>query len=285
MADIDFDRQMFVPPSGRAPKPAPPLAGLLILVALIGALAFAGYKLSSDSSLFGSSAPASNLAKMQQQLDDMEKRLDNLEKRRKASVTAPAAVQVKTDTVSSSRPVRQPRPAFTISSASATKPQNNPSITPANPQSAPAPRPVQAPLADAALANHEAWEATANRLTDVIGMVGSQQGEISQTRDELNQMLAQTQRTAMQFELRRGTNPQPVGPVSLLLKGSDPKRQRYTLCVYVSNQCIELKDRSVGEVVVFVPSQDRVPLELVATKVARDAIVGYLEVPKDMQTP
>jgi hypothetical protein len=70
-----------------------------------------------------------------------------------------------------------------------------------------------------------------------------------------------------------------VGPVSLVLKDSDLKRQRYTVCVYVSTQCIELKDRAVDEVVVFALSHDRTPLELIATKVTRDGIVGYLEIP------
>lgn len=95
----------------------------------------------------------------------------------------------------------------------------------------------------------------------------------------MNQLEAQTRRTATQFELRRGTNAQPVGPVSLILKDSDLKRQRYTVCVYISTQCIELKDRAVDEVVVFALSHDRTPLELVATKVTRDGIVGYLEIP------
>jgi hypothetical protein len=71
----------------------------------------------------------------------------------------------------------------------------------------------------------------------------------------------------------------PVGPVSLLLKSVDPRMQRYTVCVYLENKCIELKDRAVNEVVVFVLSKNSAPLELIATKVSHDEIVGYLEVP------
>ncbi len=130
-------------------------------------------------------------------------------------------------------------------------------------------------------ANHEAWQATTDRLADVVGVVGSQQGELSQAREDLNRLLAQTRRSALQFELQRGKSRQPVGPVSLLLKASDPKTRRYTVCVYLENQCVELKDRVMNEVVVFVLHRNSAPLELVATKVLRDQIVGYLEIPID----
>jgi hypothetical protein len=46
-----------------------------------------------------------------------------------------------------------------------------------------------------------------------------------------------------------------------------------------------LKDRAVDEVVVFVVSRNSAPLELVATKVLRDHIVGYLEVPAEKPAP
>jgi hypothetical protein len=42
-----------------------------------------------------------------------------------------------------------------------------------------------------------------------------------------------------------------------------------------------LKDRSLNEVVVFIVSKDRGPLELVGTKIVRDELVGYLQVPVD----
>ena len=130
-------------------------------------------------------------------------------------------------------------------------------------------------------AARESWQATTDRLADVVGAVGSQEGEINQTRDELNQLLAQTRRSALQFELTRGAGRQSVGPVELLLKGSDPRSQRYTVCVYVNNKCIELKDRVLDEVVVFVLARGTPPLELVATRISRDEIVGYLEIPTE----
>ena len=278
MAEINIDRQMLVSSGKQGPGPGARAAGLVIFIVVIGALGFLGYKLASNSSLFGPGVQAnSNVDQIQQQLDDINKRLDDLEKHHKATVTVPAKAAEKTEPVNSVKTSHPASSAYMVSSASMMKPETNPVPRPA--ADAATTQPAVAALNEATVANHEAWEATTDRLADVVGVVGSQQGQISQTRDQVNQLEAQKRRTATQFELRRGTQAQPVGPVSLVLKDSDLKRQRYTVCVYVSTQCIELKDRAVDEVVVFALSHDRTPLELIATKVTRDGIVGYLEIP------
>jgi len=99
----------------------------------------------------------------------------------------------------------------------------------------------------------------------------------------VNQLVLQTRREALAFELQRGNNRMPVGPVTLQLKSVDQKNQRYSVCVYVQDRCIELKDRVLNEVVGFVVSKNTEPLELVATKILRDQIVGYLQVPAAKQ--
>jgi hypothetical protein len=55
------------------------------------------------------------------------------------------------------------------------------------------------------------------------------------------------------------------------------------VCVYFEEKCIELKDRALNEVVVFMVSRDSAPLELVATKIMRDQILGYVEIPIETQ--
>lgn len=286
MSGVEFDRQVFAPTAEQAPKAAPRLGGLLVLILVIAVLVFAGYKILKNYSVFAPSTQPPSLDQMQQQLADMQKRLTDLEKHHKNSVAAPPVALATTETTNSTHAVRPVRPAYLISGSSVMKPQNTPARSMAtNSQPAAAtPRPADN-LSEDTRANHEAWEATTNRLANVVGVIGTQQGEISATRDQLNQLLAQTERTAIQFEIRRGAGKQPIGPVSLVLKGSDSKSQRYTLCVYLGNQCIELKDRVVDEVVVFIVSRNSAPLELVATKVGRDTIVGYLEVPTGQTTP
>jgi hypothetical protein len=278
MAGIDFDRQVFVPSAEQPQKPPSRIIGVVILAVAILGIGFVGYKLLSDPSLGGASADANSLQQIQQQLADMKERLDQLEKRHKGAPLESAVATPKPSPAASEASTRS-KPAYQISAASALSPQRNP-----NPIS----QPPAARTAPASAANntadHESWQATTDRLADVVGAVGSQEGEINQTRDELNQLLAQTRRSALQFELTRGTGRQSVGPVELLLKSSDPRSQRYSVCVYVNNKCVELKDRVLDEVVVFVLARGTPPLELVATKISRDEIVGYLEVPTDKVT-
>jgi hypothetical protein len=149
----------------------------------------------------------------------------------------------------------------------------------AQPSTAPAVSPETAAMKSELAANHEAWRATTDRLADVVGVVGQQQNEISETREAVNQLLSQTKRQALSFELRRGNSQTPIGPVALQLKSVDMKGQRYSVCVYFEDRCTELKDRSLNEVVVFVVSRNNVPLELVATRILHDQVVGYLQVP------
>jgi hypothetical protein len=276
MPGIDFDRQVFVAPVDQPQKPPSRIVGIVILAVAVAGIGFVGYKLMSDTSLGGASAEANSLQQIQQELADMRERLDQLDKRHKGTtLESPVATSSKTSPASSGATTRS-KPAYQISAASALSPQRNP-----NAMSQP-PAQRTAPVAAASdTGDRESWQATTDRLADVVGAVGSQEGEINQTRDELNQLLSQTRRTALQFELTRGTGRQSVGPVELQLKASDSRSQRYTVCVYLNNKCVELKDRVLDEVVVFVLARGTPPLELVATRISRDQILGYLEVPTE----
>jgi len=281
MAGVDFNREAFLPAAERVHRPPARMLGVLVLLIAIGAVALLGYKLISDSR---QSAPAtaesSTLEGVQLQLAKIEKRLDQLERRRKSSAPESEAAPneaAKTPAKKSS----SKKAVYTIAPAGATNTQ------PLSAQAAPRPQTLSASQArnDAATADREIWQAATDRLADVVGVVDSQESEIAEARQQLNALLAQTRRNAITFELGRGTSPQPVGPVSMALKGSDPKSQHYTLCVYLDEKCVELKNRSVNEVVVFVLSPNAVPVKLVATKVLREQIVGYLEVPTEKTTP
>jgi cell division septum initiation protein DivIVA len=278
MSGIDFDRQVFVAPAEQPAPQQPRALGLIILAIAVIGIAFIGYKLLSYAGEGGATAESNNLQQIQQQLADIRERMDQMDKRHKTGTTESALPPSRTEASVPSANSRV-KPAYQISAASALNPQRNPS--PAVQPAATRPAPAAAAAADTDNANREAWKATSDRLADVAGAVGSQQGEIAQTRDQLNQLLAQTRRTALQFELSRGPDRQSVGPVELQLKNTDPKAERYTVCVYVDSKCIELKNRVLDEVVVFVLARGTPPLELVATRISRDEIVGYLEVPSE----
>jgi hypothetical protein len=283
MAGIEFDRQAFVPTDKVDTKgPLVQLLGPALIVVALAAVVFVAYKVflvrTQESDLAAANAQVHDL---QQQLGEMQKRLDTLEKHRK-----PAEAATVSPAPASPAPAK-PKTVYHVAAASALPPQPKPA-PPA------APLPVAKPTAaiDSALAkeiasdveaNHQAWEATTNRLADVVGVIGTQQGEIAATRDTVNELLAQTRRHAVSFELSRN-NRTSVGPVTLQYKSGDARAQHYTLCVYFNTEkCIELKDRALNEVVVFIVAKNTPPLELVATKIQHDQIVGYLEVPTGQQ--
>ena len=285
--DVNFDRKAFVPVTRSTPSSLGRAFGSLILLIVLVGMGFLGYRFLSDAK--PGAAPATSdsqsLEAVQQQVARLEKRLEQLERHRKMSSPEPdppsatGGAQVTADRTSPKKTT------YTVAPPRGTK---APSALASVNQTAATPEPSASAsdwAATAAVADREAWQATTDRLADVVGVVGSQEGELSKTRDQVNALLAETRRSAIPFELHRGAARQSVGPVSMLLKTSDVKNQRYTVCVYLEDKCIELRDRTVHEVVVFVPSRNAAPLELVATRVLRDRIVGYLEIPVGKATP
>jgi len=283
MSGIEFDRQIFATAPEKQQTQAPKAMGAVLLILALGLAGFVGYKIFTQASQANAIAAAkAQVEQLQQQLADSQKRVEELEKHRKP-VRAEAPVVAEPAVVKISAPAR---PVYRIAAASALPPQPKPAPATAAPAPAPAAvNPNTAAMQSELTANHEAWQATTDRLADVVGVVGQQQNELSETREAVNQLLSQTRRQALSFELQRGNNRIPVGPVTLQLKSVDHKSQRYSVCVYFEDRCIELKDRVLNEVVVFVVAKNSAPLELVATKVLRDQIVGYLEVPAEKQQP
>ena len=216
------------------------LLGLAAGILVLFVVGYFGYRFISTYS--SSTSPARSvdsvaLDQIQQQLSEMDKRIDQMEKRHKSAAPEVPAPQKSSVPVASA----SARPAYKVKSASALAPQTAPARDPSLPTRSYVDQNVAAATADSA-ANREAWKATTDRLADVVGVVGTQEAEFSQTREDVNGLLSKSVRKAMPFELRRGAPREPVGPVSLVLKKSaDVKAQRYTACVYIDDQCVELK--------------------------------------------
>jgi septal ring factor EnvC (AmiA/AmiB activator) len=283
MAGIEFDRQIFSPAAETSKQTqAPKAMGAILLVLALGLAGFVGYKIFTEATQYYEVTAAKNqVEQLQQQLADSRKQIEELEKHHKA-VKPELPATVAQPVVAEKKPA-PPRTVYHVAAASALPPQPKPVIYTAPAQSASIANQNNAAFESEINANHQAWQATTDRLADVVGVVDQQQNQLAETREAVNRLLSQTRRQALSFELLRGNNRMPVGPVTLQLRSVDTKGQRYSVCVYFEDKCIELKDRVLNEVVVFVVSKDTTPLELVATKVLRDQIVGYLEVPTDRQ--
>ena len=278
---FDIDRQVFVQPQAPAARPAVRLGGVGLAFVLIAVAAFLAFKLLPQVARDSGSPTDPSLIEMNKRLAAMEGRLEKLEAGRHTAISAkpeqpadtketPAKPTAKTVYQISPAPARQVRGPQT--SAPATDPGTARRLGEL--------QQGLGALQNGTAANQEAWQATTDRLADVEGEVGTQSVEILKNQDELDQLLARTAMEAIPFELQRGANPQVVGPVSLILKSTNPKTQRYSLCVYIQSSCIELKDRPLHEVVQFVVTRNTTPLAVIATKIMKDEILGYLEVPR-----
>jgi hypothetical protein len=118
-------------------------------------------------------------------------------------------------------------------------------------------------------------------LKSVRGDLGVQSGLIATNSTELNALRRLGERNYFEFKIGKTKQPQRVGDITLLLKKTDPKKNRFTVNVMADDKLTEKKDRNINEPVQFYTSKARQPYELVVNQVQKDLIVGYLATPKE----
>lgn len=128
-------------------------------------------------------------------------------------------------------------------------------------------------------------EATKAKLQSTIGDLGVQSGLIANTRSDLEVLKHRGDRNYYEFTLLRGAKPQPVSTVSLQLKKTDPKRNKFTLNVTSDDKTIEKKDRNVSEPIQFYSGRNHLLFELVVWTVDKGKATGYLSTPKSAPVP
>jgi DNA repair exonuclease SbcCD ATPase subunit len=118
-------------------------------------------------------------------------------------------------------------------------------------------------------------------LKSTRGDLGVQSGLIATNASELQALRRLGERNYFEFKLGKTKQPQRVGDITLLLKKTDPKRNKYTVDVMADDKLTEKKDKNLNEPVQFYTSKAKQPYELVVNSVAKDQIVGYLATPKE----
>jgi chromosome segregation ATPase len=124
-------------------------------------------------------------------------------------------------------------------------------------------------------------EKTIADLKRTNGDLGVQSGLIATNANELAALKRLGERNYFEFKLGKAKQPQRVGDITLLLKRTDPKRNKYTVEVMADDKRTEKKDKNINEPVQFYTSKARIPYEIVVNKVDKDLIVGYLATPKE----
>ena len=125
-------------------------------------------------------------------------------------------------------------------------------------------------------------EKTIAQLKSVQGDLGVTSGLVATNGQELNALKLKGERNYVDIKLGRTKAPVRFADVTLMLKRTDPKRNKYTVDVNADDKLTEKKDKSINEPVQFYTSKGgHTPYELVINQVGKDQIVGYLSTPKD----
>jgi hypothetical protein len=119
-------------------------------------------------------------------------------------------------------------------------------------------------------------------LKSVRGDMGVQSGLIATNANELAALKLRGERNYIDIKLGRTKQPQRYGDITLLLKRTDPKKNRYTVDVMADDKLTEKRDKNINEPVQFYTGKGgRIPYELVINAVQKEMIVGYLSTPKE----
>jgi chromosome segregation ATPase len=127
-------------------------------------------------------------------------------------------------------------------------------------------------------------EKTVADLKKVRGELSEHSSYIATNSKELAALRRLGERDYVEFKLAKAKQPQKVGGVNLLLKKTDPKKNKYSVEVYADDKKTEKQDRNLNEPVQFYVSKAKQPYEIVVNEIKKDLIVGYLSIPKDQVT-
>lgn len=121
--------------------------------------------------------------------------------------------------------------------------------------------------------------ATQMKLEKTIGDLGVQSGLIAKNHDELEELKHKGDRNYFEFTLKKNAHT-VVGPISLELKKTDAKKNKFTLNVIADDKTIEKKDRTLAEPMQFYSGKDHRLFEIVVFTVGKNDVSGYLSTPK-----
>jgi chromosome segregation ATPase len=130
--------------------------------------------------------------------------------------------------------------------------------------------------------------ATANRrlentiadLQNVNGDLGAMKTVVATNAQEIEALRQLGDRDYTQFTIFKTKEPVRLADISVLLKKTDPKSNRYSIQLQVGDRKLEKKDLGVNEPLQFYADRDNRLHELVVNRVGKDQIAGYLAIPK-----
>ncbi|HVN93760.1 MAG TPA: hypothetical protein VMT38_08690 [Terracidiphilus sp.] len=126
---------------------------------------------------------------------------------------------------------------------------------------------------------------TNNELQSVKGDLTNANSTIARNHDELVLLEHKGDRNFYEFSLDKGQR-KPVGTVSLELRRTDARHNKFTLDIFADDKMYEKKDRNVNEPLQFYSGKDSSLYEIVVNNInSRNEISGYLSTPKNAPVP
>jgi hypothetical protein len=124
-----------------------------------------------------------------------------------------------------------------------------------------------------------------SQLTSMKGDLSDHASLIARNASELDVLKHKGDRNYYEFTLAKGQK-KPVGTVSLELKKTDQKKNKFTLVVYADDRSYEKKDRNVDEPLQFYSGKDPQLYEIVVNGMpGKNSVSGYLATPKTAPVP
>jgi hypothetical protein len=127
-------------------------------------------------------------------------------------------------------------------------------------------------------------EKTVADLKRATGELDGHSVLIATNQKELSALQALGERNYVQFTISKAKQPQKVGDIAIRLERADPKKNRYSIELTADDKTVEKKDRVVNEPLQFLTSKAKQPYEIVVNDVKKDTIVGYVSIPKVLNT-
>lgn len=155
---------------------------------------------------------------------------------------------------------------------------------------------------DASVKSELATKASADDVSVLSGDVSGVRSDLDATREglhlakgELGTLIARNheeietlrrigQRDYYEFNIEKKGTRRRVGELVIELRGTNTKKNLFTVALFADDLRFEKKNRSVNEPIYFYTRGYRSPLELVVNKVGKNQIVGYISVPKGSAT-
>jgi chromosome segregation ATPase len=125
-------------------------------------------------------------------------------------------------------------------------------------------------------------ESTKQNLQMAKGEMGTL---IARNHEEIEQLRRFGQREYFEFTLTGKGFREKLGSIVVELRGTNTKRNQFTLALFADDLRLEKKNRSVNEPIYFYTRGTRAPFELVVNEVGKNKVVGYLSVPKVSAAP